>query len=181
MSESENAVELEVAEVPTVEETAEETAEETSRVTMAEFVKQWLISHKNGTGVKGVAEATGLEASTCQTRASNYRQDQYKQRAKRDANGKQLFVGPDDANGKPTETSDKTIAVKTDRSNLKPLKEFVLDKATGNKILVRKGLNLPDMPKGGGRRNQGEYDEAQALIAAYTSGNDAEIADLFNE
>lgn len=143
------------------------------QVSMLDFIKAWETSVKDNSGVQGCADKTGLTPDTCQARASKYRNPEFKQVPKRDADGKIVYRRNVKGEAGEVETTDKTLAKKNKQGKPIAVKVFAKD-AKGEKILVRRAIGLSTMPRGGHSRLVNQLDEADALIASLRG--DAAIA-----
>ncbi len=147
-----------------VEQNTEATEATTEQVTHLQFIAAFVASKKDGTGLVGVAQKTGLEKGTCQTRASNIRNGSFKMVNKLD--GELTVYRATDASGLD-ETTDKELAKVNTQGKLIPIKvKFVGE--DGNTVVTVRPIPLPKLEREGGKRNEAQYDEAMALLASLT-------------
>jgi len=137
------------------------------KVSWQDFVKAYFASVADGTGMAGVAQKTGLQPATCTQRASSLRNPKYRQTTKLIGGEKvyqlgKIHRGEDGV----VETTDHQKA-KTDKQGKAMLVKVNATDASNKPILLRDGLKLPAMPRGGSSRIN--MSEAELLLAELTA------------
>jgi len=138
-------------------------ATKSEQVTHLQFIAAFVASKKDGTGLAGVAAKTGLEKGTCQTRASNIRNGQFKM-VNKTVGGETVYRSAVPGENGETETTDKALAKSNKQGKLIPIKVKALG-ADGKPIVTVRPIPLPQLPREGGVRNEAHFDEAMALLA----------------